>query len=125
MRWSRTRINRVVAIALLVAGLLHCLLNGVLCSFDEALAPGERYYYFAKDWACRPPSIPINTPPEAVGIVMIIAAAWIFVGRWLPILMRRLFRPRSLGLCATCGYNLTGVTLDRCPECGVLKDLVA
>jgi predicted RNA-binding Zn-ribbon protein involved in translation (DUF1610 family) len=27
-------------------------------------------------------------------------------------------RRRRMGLCASCGYDLTGITSGRCPECG-------
>lgn len=40
---------------------------------------------------------------------------------WLVLCMAdRLYR-LSPGLCQNCGYNLTGNTSGRCPECGALK----
>lgn len=42
------------------------------------------------------------------------AATVLFVRRW-----RVVGRPADPTVCAGCGYRLTGLTADRCPECGV------
>ncbi len=43
-------------------------------------------------------------------------AAWPLLGWTRPAWIRR--RRRRRGLCLRCGYNLTGNTSGRCPECG-------
>ena len=55
---------------------------------------------------------------------LIVFSAWPILS--LALLLRRRWRThrrRKLGLCVKCGYNLTGLTSPRCPECGTGFDL--
>lgn len=56
-----------------------------------------------------------------VAVGMISAAYPLFVFIRGPLRRRR---RRRRGLCLTCGYNLTGNTSGRCPECGTLLQSV-
>jgi hypothetical protein len=47
-----------------------------------------------------------------IGIATLLAGAWLIRRGWLP--RRRGQTPH----CRTCNYILTGITTDRCPECG-------
>lgn len=50
-----------------------------------------------------------------------VACAWAIVVTWgAPFLMARF--ERKPGTCQNCGYNLTGLPLPRCPECGTSFD---
>lgn len=45
----------------------------------------------------------------------------VYAAAWLPllVLLRRLVRRRRMpGLCGECGYDLRGLSGERCPECG-------
>lgn len=50
----------------------------------------------------------------------ILAFAALITPRWF-----RSYRRRRKGLCVNCGYNLTGLSEQRCPECGSQFDLNA
>ena len=55
-----------------------------------------------------------------------ILAIWLFVGlkptEEGPISRRRRRERLKAGLCGTCGYNLSGLTEPRCPECSTAFD---
>ena len=68
-------------------------------------------------WRWWPSRGVANTPIDGV-----------FIPFWIPfsvgailvaLSLRRFRRPPPNGLCQCCGYNLTGNTSGRCPECGV------
>ena len=64
----------------------------------------------AEDSHGRQPAI-VSTTSSRPGIVIISDHR---IHPWSPL---RRFRRRRKGLCLTCGYNLTGLTENRCPEC--------
>jgi len=54
--------------------------------------------------------------PRWIPVIGTAISAWVPVRLMVPPLKR--WRRRRLGLCVNCGYNLTGLTEPRCPECG-------
>lgn len=67
--------------------------------------------------------VPIATRPLFPGILFLIATVYALLlaieqALRIPCNMRTR-RRRKRGLCDRCGYDLAGVTIDVCPECGV------
>lgn len=68
---------------------------------------------------------------ELLGDTSVIGRTWL-VPLWLPVLLIgavtivcwRLDRPPRAGHCPACGYDLTGNTTGRCPECGSSSNVV-
>lgn len=66
--------------------------------------------------------IPVAVRPRFPGILLLIAAVYGLLlaaerALWIPYRMRGR-RRRRRGCCERCGYDLAGIALDVCPECG-------
>ena len=83
--------------------------------------------------ARRDPTKPasINNPSKVCFVLLKPAYFRIFLPLWIPTILfasvlcltrpfhhHRRRKRKKLGLCLKCGYNLTGLTEQRCPECG-------
>ncbi len=55
--------------------------------------------------------------PDRFGhVLVLVVGVYLFLdGRWV---IRRCMRGTA-GRCARCGYDLRGLTIERCPECGL------
>ena len=65
-------------------------------------------------WMHQTPSVLLASVP--LHLVFILFAAYPALA-FIRGPLRR-YRRRKRGLCIKCGYNLTGLTEPRCPECG-------
>lgn len=59
------------------------------------------------DWVWQPVAVVVN---------IVVAATLIALLRWL--CWRSVRKDRLVGLCDECGYDLTGLQSNACPECG-------
>jgi len=57
-------------------------------------------------------------PTNDSATVMLIFAALLIVSAMAMKFQRVILNERGKGHCYDCGYNLTGLTSERCPECG-------
>lgn len=67
--------------------------------------------------AVLPPSLGLVGSVLAVTVAVLIVPAWLFKRR-VGHNLRGYVRAVRVPTCHTCGYNLTGLTEPRCPECG-------
>lgn len=68
--------------------------------------------------------VPIANHPLFPGFLLLVAAVYGLLlaleqALWIPARMRTR-RRRKRGYCERCGYDLAGVTIGRCPECGTV-----
>ena len=87
----------------------------VLCENLDRICPSEgRFHWGYGSSTTRPDdaAIALAIPFWPIVLVSFAWGIYPFLPRY-----RRWHRQRK-GLCATCGYNLKGLTEARCPECG-------
>lgn len=68
--------------------------------------------------------VPIANHPLFPGFLLLVAAVYGLLlaleqALWIPARMRTR-RRRKRGYCERCGYDLAGVAIERCPECGTV-----
>ena len=57
--------------------------------------------------------------PELATILLLCVGLYMFLsGRWFIRRITRGLGPEAEGVCPGCGYDLTGLRVSRCPECG-------
>lgn len=94
-------------------------LSNELKPYAEALRSSTHYFYTTTVFQ----GYALNAAALACVVLGIRSLVWLWRG--VPLREFRACFARRPGLCVTCGYSLTGLNADKCPECGADKELKA